>query len=165
MKTTLFLCAFLCAAAASDLTSGEDESQFKSWLTQYNRVYGQEEFYRRLKIFTENKRTIEKHNEGNHSFTMSLNQFSDMTFIEFKKTYLWSEPQNCSATRGNYRSSNKPLPDSIDWRKKGNYVTDVKNQGNCGSCWTFSTTGCLESVIAIATGKLVPLVLYGQTMQ
>lgn len=91
-----------------------------------------------------------------HISAVSLNQFSDMTFGEFKKTYLWSEPQvkmstrlfvwifvrdagpifffffflvqNCSATRGNYRSSNKLLPDSVDWRKKGNYVTDVKNQ-------------------------------------
>ncbi|NXA36197.1 CATH protein, partial [Eudromia elegans] len=48
-------------------------------------------------------------------------------------------------------------PDSIDWRKKGNFVTPVKNQGPCGSCWTFSTTGCLESAIAIATGKLLSL--------
>ncbi|XP_008309210.1 pro-cathepsin H [Cynoglossus semilaevis] len=156
MITIIFLCALLAAAPALHL-SEKDESQFKSWMTQYNRVYNEEEYYKRLQIFTENKRRIEKHNEGNHSFTMSLNQFSDMTFGEFKKTYLWSEPQNCSATRGNYRSSNKLLPDSVDWRKKGNYVTDVKNQGNCGSCWTFSTTGCLESVTAIATGKLVPL--------
>ncbi|NWZ36891.1 CATH protein, partial [Brachypodius atriceps] len=48
-------------------------------------------------------------------------------------------------------------PDSIDWRKKGNFVTPVKNQGACGSCWTFSTTGCLESAIAISTGKLLSL--------
>lgn len=79
-------------------------------------------------------------------------------------------------------SSNGPYPDTIDWRTKGNYVTDVKNQvdftsslkmhpspemfhkapvlfqGGCGSCWTFSTTGCLESVTAIAKGKLLQLV-------
>uniref|UniRef100_A0AAQ5XQ37 Pro-cathepsin H n=1 Tax=Amphiprion ocellaris TaxID=80972 RepID=A0AAQ5XQ37_AMPOC len=124
---------------------------------QHNKVYNTQEYYERLQIFTENKRRIDKHNEGNHSFTMALNQFSDMTFGEFRKSFLWSEPQNCSATKGSYISSNGPHPVSIDWRKKGNYVTDVKNQGPCGSCWTFSTTGCLESVAAIATGRLLPL--------
>uniref|UniRef100_A0A3P9D5J3 BLM RecQ like helicase n=1 Tax=Maylandia zebra TaxID=106582 RepID=A0A3P9D5J3_9CICH len=124
---------------------------------QYNKGYNLKEYYQRLQIFTENKKRIDKHNEGNHSFTMALNQFSDMTFSEFRKSFLMSEPQNCSATKGNYFSSNGPLPDSIDWRKKGNYVTPVKNQGGCGSCWTFSTTGCLESVTAINKGKLVPL--------
>uniref|UniRef100_A0A667WA09 Pro-cathepsin H n=1 Tax=Myripristis murdjan TaxID=586833 RepID=A0A667WA09_9TELE len=125
------------------------EAHFKSWMAQYNKMYDLEEYYLRLQIFTENKRRIDKHNEGNHSFTMGLNQFSDMTFGEFRKSFLLTEPQNCSATKGNYLSSNGPYPDSIDWRKKGNYVTHVKNQGPCGSCWTFSTTGCLESVTAI----------------
>lgn len=94
-------------------------------------------------------------------FPVGLNQFSDMTFAEFKKSYLLTEPQvlflaasrdqwgnrkvprfmnifitwqNCSATRGNHLSSNGPYPDMIDWRTKGHYVTDVKNQVTCLSC-------------------------------
>uniref|UniRef100_A0AAZ3NVF8 Pro-cathepsin H n=1 Tax=Oncorhynchus tshawytscha TaxID=74940 RepID=A0AAZ3NVF8_ONCTS len=110
-----------------------------------------------LQIFIENKRRIDYHNEGNHKFTMGLNQFSDLTFAEFRKSFLLTEPQNCSATKGSHVSSNGPYPESVDWRKKGHYVTAVKNQGPCGSCWTFSTTGCLESVTAIATGKLLQL--------
>ncbi|KAM9854940.1 pro-cathepsin H [Aulostomus maculatus] len=153
---TLLLFALMTVASALHL-SQQDVTQFQSWMVQYNKVYNMEEYYNRIQIFSENKRKIDKHNEGNHSFTMALNQFSDMTFSEFRKSFLWSEPQNCSATKGKYSSSNGPYPDSVDWRKKGKYVTDVKNQQNCGSCWTFSTTGCLESVTAIATGKLVPL--------
>uniref|UniRef100_A0A671RV13 Pro-cathepsin H-like n=1 Tax=Sinocyclocheilus anshuiensis TaxID=1608454 RepID=A0A671RV13_9TELE len=126
-------------------------------MSQYNNKYEINEYYQRLQTFLENKKKIERHNAGNHKFSMGLNQFSDMTFTEFKKSYLLTEPQNCSATRGNHVSSNGPYPDMIDWRTKGHYVTDVKNQGACGSCWTFSTTGCLESVTAIATGKLLQL--------
>ncbi|XP_010791042.1 pro-cathepsin H [Notothenia coriiceps] len=156
MMISLVLFALLSAASAFPL-SEKDEFHFKSWMAQYNKVYSMQEYHERLQIFTENKRRIDKHNEGNQTFTMGLNQFTDMTFGEFRKYFLLSEPQNCSATKGNHFSSKGPLPDSIDWRKKGNYVTDVKNQAACGSCWTFSTTGCLESVTAINTGKLVPL--------
>ncbi|XP_063053585.1 pro-cathepsin H [Engraulis encrasicolus] len=135
----------------------DDEYDFKMWMSQYNKQYDMTEYHHRLKIFAENKRMIEKHNAGNHTFTMGLNQFSDLTFAEFKRSFLLNEPQNCSATVGNHVKGHRHYPDSIDWRKKGNFVTPVKNQGGCGSCWTFSTTGCLESVTAISTGKLLDL--------
>ncbi|KAI2653612.1 Pro-cathepsin H [Labeo rohita] len=149
--------AILYQVHALPLHTEEDEYLFKSWMSQYNKKYEINEYYQRLQIFLDNKKKIDLHNAGNNKFSMGLNQFSDMTFAEFKKFYLLTEPQNCSATRGNHVSSNEPYPDTIDWRTKGKYVTDVKNQGACGSCWTFSTTGCLESVTAIATGKLLDL--------
>ncbi|TRZ15310.1 hypothetical protein HGM15179_011830 [Zosterops borbonicus] len=145
------------APAAAWEPSAQEEQLFKAWMLQHERQYSPQEYPRRLRTFLANKRHIEEHNAGNHSFQMGLNQFSDLTFAEFKKLYLWSEPQNCSATKGSFLRSSGPSPDSIDWRKKGNFVTPVKNQGPCGSCWTFSTTGCLESAIAIATGKLLSL--------
>lgn len=83
-----------------------------------------------------------------------MNKFADLTFDEFTDLYL-SAPQDCSATRSP-RSVSQSIPSAIDWRDKG-VVTPVKNQGQCGSCWTFSTTGCLESHHAIKTGKLISL--------
>ncbi|XP_067827381.1 pro-cathepsin H [Heptranchias perlo] len=137
--------------------SFKEISLFKEWMVTHNKDYSSEEYDHRLRTFIQNKREIDAHNTGRHYFHMGLNQFSDMTFSEFKTLYLLREPQNCSATQGNHYVSSGPYPDFVDWRKKGNYITPVKNQGGCGSCWTFSTTGCLESVIAINSGKLLSL--------
>ncbi|XP_061891976.1 pro-cathepsin H, partial [Entelurus aequoreus] len=134
-----------------------EEYQFKRWMSHHNKVYNSKEYFHRLRIFIENKKMVDVHNAESHTFLVGLNQFSDMTFEEFKNFFLLQEPQNCSATKGNHVSRSGPYPKVVDWRAKGNFVTPVKNQGHCGSCWTFSTTGCLESVNAITTGKLISL--------
>lgn len=89
----------------------------------------------------------------NSSWTAGINQFSDMSDEEFERAVLM-DPQDCSATNGNEVSapaSSSPdhLPAHLDWREKGGVVSEVKNQGHCGSCWTFSTVGALEAHMAI----------------
>nr|XP_019606766.1 PREDICTED: pro-cathepsin H [Rhinolophus sinicus] len=141
-------------SAAGLPVSYRENFRFKSWMLQHRRKYSAEEYHHRLQTFVSNSRKIKAHNARNSTFQMGINQFSDMTFEEIKRKYLWSEPQNCSATKSNYFRGSGPYPPSVDWRKKGQFVSAVKNQGGCGSCWTFSTTGALESAIAIKTGKM-----------
>jgi cathepsin H len=115
----------------------------------------------REEIFLANAATVQRHNQayaqGATLFAMTLeNPFADWTAAEFAAAYLM-DSQNCSAThtssgplderlRGTFDdlTASAVLPTSVDWRTRG-IVTPVKNQANCGSCWTFSTSGTLEA--------------------
>lgn len=113
------------------------------------------EFIQRLETFAENLKIIEEHNSHEKkTFTMGLNQFSHMTNEEWKKVMKFSTkpPSLRSNAKVHGEPSSKPA-DEVDWTTKG-AVTPVKNQGQCGSCWSFSTTGGLEGAYAIKNGKL-----------
>jgi len=155
----LILLSFACAVQAA--------IDFKGWLNLHTKSYGSEvEHKKRLAIFNENHELVKQHNAafevGITSFSMTMESpFADLTADEFSTLYLM-EPQQCSATThqssGRLRPSNngevgeKKIEKAVDWRSKG-IMTPVKNQGHCGSCWTFSTTGCLEAHTCLAHNK------------
>lgn len=87
--------------------------------------------------------------QADKTWTKGINKFSAMTSEEFAEHYHLAEnqanaEQNCSATGVSPQVNNETPPESWNWRTKGK-VSPVKDQGSCGSCWTFSTVGCLES--------------------
>ncbi|GFP79473.1 cysteine proteinase 3 [Phtheirospermum japonicum] len=130
---------------------------FARFAQRYGKSYeNAEEIQRRFQIFSENLKMIRSHNRKGLSYTMGVNAFTDMTWDEFQKTRLGAA-QNCSATtRGNHKLTDVILPESKDWRTTG-IVSPIKDQGHCGSCWTFSTTGALEAAYAQAFGKGISL--------
>merc|ERR1712167_357744 len=90
-----------------------------------------------------------------HGFTVGVNEFADMSRHEFKEVMLRYQPERKKANPIKVFDESA-TPSSIDWVSKG-AVTPVKNQGQCGSCWAFSTTGSTEGAVQIATGKLISL--------
>jgi len=147
MKVVL-LVAFAVALVVAD--------PFADYVSQYNKAYPVEEIAQRRANFEYNLRVIEETNAQNLSYTLGVNAYSDLSWDEFKAQYLMA-PQHCSATGpGTHVSSGiaDHADPTLDWRTKG-VVTPVKNQGGCGSCWAFGTTGAVESAWAISTGTLL----------
>lgn len=133
--------------------------QFTNFQERFNKKYESiEELEVRFLVFRENLHDIILHNlDLQQNFTMGINQFTDLTQAEFKATYV-SGLKSALGSYGckSFSSSAGGLPSSFDWRSKG-AVTSVKDQGQCGSCWTFSATGAIEGAWAIAKGQLVDL--------
>jgi len=144
-------------------------SVFDEYLAKYNKHYTGAEYTSRQKIFQDNVRDIAKARaeavrRGDQPW-QGVNQFTDMTREEFlqsgrvMKNKLQADARSCLAhgVTADYSGINyQDIPASFDWRTK-NVVNPVQDQGQCGSCWTFSTIAVIESAWAIKTGKLQKL--------
>uniref|UniRef100_A0A8C5WIB1 Cathepsin K n=1 Tax=Leptobrachium leishanense TaxID=445787 RepID=A0A8C5WIB1_9ANUR len=132
----------------------------KTYLKQYN---SQENEGFRRQIWEKNLRLITAHNlgyaKGFSTFEMAMNRFGDLTreeavkMLNGLKVPAWRKPTNFTFEK---HVDPAAIPKSVDYRKKG-YVTPIRNQGSCGSCWAFSSVGALEGQLMKTTGNLVVL--------
>eukprot|EP01087_Luapelamoeba_hula_P025025 TRINITY_DN972_c0_g1_i1.p1 TRINITY_DN972_c0_g1~~TRINITY_DN972_c0_g1_i1.p1 ORF type:complete len:367 (+),score=62.35 TRINITY_DN972_c0_g1_i1:28-1101(+) len=171
---TILLIGVIAVAAAmpaKPLFHPKDEttrrSMFGDWTRMYNKVYDTvEEHERRFGVFASNLDLIDKLNAQNSRAVFAINKFADLTQSEFKGQYCTTRVVPQEQTGIGYaplfsQEQIQALPKSADWRSKG-AVTPVKNQGQCGSCWAFSTTGNVEGQWFLANhtdknGKIVSL--------
>ena len=124
-----------------------------SLYSQFTKEFDKDSNYESFATFSTNLNRIRAHNaDPSNSYTMGINKFSDLTWDQFKKAIMLREGQDACwpMERPNTLEEipDGDLPKEIDWNKKG-YVTSVKDQGSCGSCWTFAAAATVEAHFAI----------------
>jgi len=132
-----------------------DHGEFVNFMIQYKKSYvDYSEWQHRFEVFIENLQFINEHNnKEDSSYELKMNHLGD----KFAEELSHGLNENVASPCGTFRPRLSPVgPDSIDQRDNG-LVTPVKDQGQCGSCWAFSTTGSVEGLNAKNGGNLVSL--------
>ncbi|XP_041516069.1 cathepsin 8-like isoform X2 [Microtus oregoni] len=160
---TLFVfLAILCLGVATAAPSSDHslDSEWQEWKIKYGKNYSLEEEGQRRTVWEENKKMVHQHNmeynQGKHGFTMEMNAFGDMTGEEFRKMMTDIPVQTPRKRRSIQQYRVSYVPKFVDWRRRG-YVTPVKTQGRCNSCWAFSVAGAIEGQMFRKTGRLTSL--------
>jgi len=158
MQKVILIVALLAFAGVASATSFEALStMWSAWKNHHNKGYTAGEEAARFAIFADNYHKIERLNAQDGDVKYAVNKFADLTAHEFKVQYAssgFAETDKKLVAEKTKRTIVGGLPDEVDWRNKG-AVTPVKDQGQCGSCWTFSTTGVIEGFYFLNNGKLL----------
>lgn len=156
MRAVTFVAAF--AALAAVASAVDYEAEFASFVGKYGKVYATpEERATRFAAFKRNFDWIADFQAGpKQTFTVRMNKFGDLMPAEFRERYLSPLRPNPSAKVTPFTPRAGDLPTNLDWRQH-NAVTPVKDQGQCGSCWSFSVAQAIEGTYAIVNGTLTPL--------
>ncbi|KAH7670573.1 cathepsin F protein [Dioscorea alata] len=167
----LLLFLLVSSASAADLEDpliqqvvpgvGEDllnaEAHFSSFIQRFGKSYADEkEHAHRFSVFKANLRRARRHQRLDPTAVHGVTQFSDLTPSEFRRQYLGLRRPSLSSSHEAPILPTGDLPPDFDWRDHG-AVTGVKNQGSCGSCWSFSAAAALEGANFLATGNLESL--------
>uniref|UniRef100_A0A7R9U8K6 Peptidase C1A papain C-terminal domain-containing protein n=1 Tax=Pinguiococcus pyrenoidosus TaxID=172671 RepID=A0A7R9U8K6_9STRA len=157
----VIIAALVGAAAGATVKSAAwYKDAFADWMEEFAVEIEEELYQLRLATWSKNNDYIEDHNAQALSYRLGHNEYSHLTWAEFReeKGMLFSEQMKRERTGidGSTLLSMVRLPESIDWVTDG-AVTSVKDQGKCGSCWAFSATAAIEGAYAVQTGQLIDL--------
>jgi len=161
-------CLGMSTQAALPSRFDEGAAKFAEFKRNHGKFYkNQAEESRRLAIFKENLAFIARHNmdflSGRETFSVGINKFTDLTNSEYRTRHLAEMVESPNIRLNyqcpvNFQATGSALPENVDWRSTMNpkntvAVTEVKDQGSCGSCWSFGTAATFEGAQCLAGNK------------
>jgi C1A family cysteine protease len=156
--------AFVAVAAAVSVVTSDTKTQFESFMTKFGKTYTGDEYNLRLKYFSQNMLRLQRQQaDANVTWEVGVTKFFDMSRDEWNQ-YLGGGRKysaanmaiSCLAKGVTAPAIDRSAaPTSVDWTKHTPAVVEpIKDQGQCGSCWAFSTISVIESAWAIAGNPL-----------
>jgi len=149
MKSAIFASALVLASA-----------DFEAFKAKYGKVYNGDDEAAYKATYDGNMAAYESHNAEGKAWQLGENQFTDLTQEQYRVAaglgYLPLDSNDLPPMLGEHVHNGEALADSVDWTTQG-AVTPIKDQGQCGSCWSFGTTGGIEGAWQIASGSLQSL--------
>ncbi|KAF2068193.1 hypothetical protein CYY_010480, partial [Polysphondylium violaceum] len=117
----------------------EYRNAFTNWMIKHSRTYSNHEFQNKYAVFKKNVDFIAEWNAQNSGTVLGLNNHADISNEEYRKMYLGTKFDATQKIRSaaHKKHFSGSVPASVDWRTQ-NAVSHVKDQGQCGSCWSFS---------------------------
>ncbi|KAF9619649.1 hypothetical protein IFM89_007970 [Coptis chinensis] len=153
----VILALYTTQAMSRNLQELSMEDRHEQWMTNYGLVYKDSVEKEMLSgVQNQRRKYIDTFNKvGDRTYVLSVNGFADQTNEEFiaSRNGYKNSPERKSGTAFRYENVTA-VPSSMDWRKKG-AVTPIKDQGQCGSCWAFSTVASMEGITQLSTGGLM----------